>query len=167
MPDKEPVGITFGVPSTSDPLPVREVADGVPVIVTDNPFLMTDGKSLQAPIPVVLATEGQDALGVSGLSESPPVNLMPPVASLSGAPVADVQLVICSSGSWSGVPSPSISYQWQRGGNPIAGATSSSYSADLENNAYLVSCEVTATNDSGYESVESNTIEIPAKDIPP
>jgi len=52
----EPFGVTTTVPSRVDPLPVRETADGAAVFLTAAPYLLTDGKSLVAPTPIVQAT---------------------------------------------------------------------------------------------------------------
>lgn len=59
--------ITFTVPDGVDPLPVYEDEAGMAVIEDDEPLLLSDGKTLFAPVPVVLA-EGPiwtDAAGVA------------------------------------------------------------------------------------------------------
>lgn len=59
--------ITFTVPENVDPLPIYEDEAGFSVIEYDEPHLSSDGKTLFAPVPVVLA-EGPiwtDAAGVA------------------------------------------------------------------------------------------------------
>ena len=68
------------------------------------------------------------------------------------------QTLTTTNGTWTGVPSPTFTYQWFRSpSSAIGGATSSSYvlvSADAGNTIY---CRVTATNAAGSASADSNT----------
>lgn len=86
-----------------------------------------------------------------------PVNLTAPV--VSGTGVVG-QTLTTTNGTWSGTLPFTYTYQWQRNGLPISGATSSTYvlvSADAGAN---VSCVVTATNSKGSASASSNFIAV-------
>lgn len=86
-----------------------------------------------------------------------PVNLTAPV--VSGTGVVG-QTLTTTNGTWSGTLPFTYTYQWQRNGSPISGATSSTYvlvSADAGAN---VSCVVTATNSKGSASASSNSIAV-------
>lgn len=50
---REPIGITFTGPDQADPVPVFEAEGGVGAVERDGPYLLSDGKSLLDPIPVV------------------------------------------------------------------------------------------------------------------
>jgi len=88
---------------------------------------------------------------------SAPTNNTPP--SISGVAVVGQTLTV-TAGSWSGSPTPTLSYQWYRGATPISGATNSTYTlvqADAGNTSNI-KCVVTATNSAGSASADSNTI---------
>ena len=68
------------------------------------------------------------------------------------------QTLSSTTGTWTGVPTPTFTYQWFRSpSTSISGATSSTYtlvSADVGNTIY---CQVTATNVAAAVSANSNT----------
>jgi hypothetical protein len=67
------------------------------------------------------------------------------------------QTLSCTTGTWTGIPAPSYTYQWFRGASSISGAASSTYtivSADIGNTLY---CRVTATNAAASTNANSNT----------
>lgn len=75
---KEPLGVTFIVPAGQSATGVYEADGGTDVFETDEPYLLSDGRALMPPLPVVLVegmtfTDGmgnvQKALGVSGLPD--------------------------------------------------------------------------------------------------
>ena len=81
----------------------------------------------------------------------------------TAAPVASGTLTVgstlsCTSGTWTN--SPTYTYQWQRGGANISGATSASYVTVSADGGTSVGCLVTATNAAGSASQASNTLAI-------
>lgn len=75
---REPLGISFIVPAGQEATGVYEDTAGVEVFETDAPYLLSDGKSLAAPLPVKVVEgatftdsmgNAQTALAVSGLPE--------------------------------------------------------------------------------------------------
>ena len=83
----------------------------------------------------------------------------------TAAPVASGTLTVgstlsCTTGTWTN--SPTYTYQWQRGGANISGATSSTYVTVSADGGTSVGCLVTATNASGSASAASNTLAIAA-----
>ena len=83
----------------------------------------------------------------------------------TAAPVASGTLTVgstlsCTTGTWTN--SPTYTYQWQRGGANISGATSSTYVTVSADGGTSVGCLVTGTNASGSASQASNTLAIAA-----
>lgn len=78
---KQPLGITFTVPDGQEATGVYEATGGVEVFQTDGPYTLSDGASLQPPLPVKIVSEpiftdsmgnAQSALAVSGLAPPEP-----------------------------------------------------------------------------------------------
>lgn len=84
-----------------------------------------------------------------------PVNLTAPVVS-GGTSLGSV--LTTTNGTWSGTLPFTYTYQWQRNGLPISGATSSTYTIVVADSAAAITCVVTATNLKGSASATSNTI---------
>ena len=82
-----------------------------------------------------------------------PVNTVLPA--ITGSPIVETTLSV-SNGSWNNGPT-SYAYQWKRGGSPIGGATSSSYTITSSDNGYTLSCTVTATNNGGSTAATSSS----------
>jgi hypothetical protein len=76
----------------------------------------------------------------------PPRLLTPPA--ITGA-VAVGSTLSCSKGTWANQPTV-FTYEWLRGGKPIAGATAQTYTVVTADAGQTLSCQVTATN--GYGS---------------
>jgi surface protein len=102
-------------------------------------------------------------LGLSNCFNNPisdsllaPVNSVNPV--ISGTNNIG-QVLTTTNGTWTG--SPTFTYQWYRGVSAISGQTASTYTIqylDLYNTASSITCEVTATNAAGTDTVTSNGI---------
>ncbi len=76
----------------------------------------------------------------------PPSTTVAPTITPATSPAADATALTCNpGGSWTG--SPTFTYQWLRGGSPIAGATSSTYTiAEADDKEKAIQCQVTGTN---------------------
>jgi len=80
------------------------------------------------------------------LSVSPtPANTVAPA--ISGTPSVG-QTLTCSDGTWSSSPR-TYTFQWNRDGSPIAGATSSTYPVSEADAGHSLTCTVTASNGFG------------------
>lgn len=58
-------------------------------------------------------------------------------------------------GTWDGIPTPTFTYQWERSGTPISGATNSTYTLVEADEGETITIVVTATNSQGSTSAES------------
>jgi Fibronectin type III domain len=65
------------------------------------------------------------------------------------------QTLSTTNGTWTGVPAPTFTYQWQRASVNISGATSSTYTLVSADVGSTIRCVVTATN--AISSVASNS----------
>lgn len=65
------------------------------------------------------------------------------------------EILTCDPGIWNGTPSPVFTYQWNRDGVAIGGATSASYTTVPADSPHVLSCTVTATNSQGASSQTS------------
>ena len=83
-----------------------------------------------------------------------PVNTVAPAVT---GTAAFGQTLSTTNGTWTGVPSPSFSYQWQRGGSNIGSATSSTYTLVQADVGSTIRCVVTATNVVSAVSANSNS----------
>ncbi len=92
---------------------------------------------------------------------SAPLNTVAPIA--SGA-AQDSQVISATSGSWSGSPTITYSYQWQTASasagpySNIAGATASSYTVQSSDIGNYLRANVSATNSAGSASAPSNAL---------
>ncbi len=66
--------------------------------------------------------------------------------------------VTCSSGTWSGSPAPTLTYQWLRNGVAISDATQNSYNVRTADCGHRLSCTVTATNAAAHASATSTSL---------
>jgi hypothetical protein len=85
----------------------------------------------------------------------PPVNTVAPVIS-GGTSLGSV--LTSTTGTWTGTPTISYTYQWYRGATLIGGATNSTYTIVVADSAALITCKVTATNGFGSNVSTSNAI---------
>ena len=98
---------------------------------------------------VVTATNpiGADSANSNTSSNVPgaaPVNTVAPA--LSDTTPVEGQVLTVTNGTWTGVPTPTFTYQWQANGSNISGATSSSYTVDVAYVGDTIKCVVTAAN---------------------
>lgn len=83
-----------------------------------------------------------------------PANTVLPV--ISGTHTVGSVLTV-STGTWTGNPTPTFTYQWTLAGANVVGATTSSYTTTA---AGAVTCVVTATNAVGNASVTATAVTI-------
>lgn len=68
-------------------------------------------------------------------------------------------LLSCTTGTWTGYPAPTYTYQWHRDGVDISGATSSTYTTTSSDDGTAITCSVTGTNAAGSATeTSSNSI---------
>lgn len=84
----------------------------------------------------------------------PPVNTVAPA--VTGTTLVGSTLTT-TNGTWTGYPAPTFTYQWQRAGVNIGGATSSTYVLVTADLGSAIRCVVTGTNTSGAASANSNS----------
>ena len=109
-----------------------------------------------------LATEPSNTVGPIASAAVAPVNTVAPVAS---GVVRIGEVLSCTTGTWTGTPTPTITYQWRRDGVDIGGATSSSHTVVDLDMATELDCVATATNVAGADSEPSNTLASPWQPI--
>lgn len=112
----------------------------------------------------VYATSGSNNLigeAISNASEAiaavPPLNTVTPT--ISGLRVIGATLGAVV-GTWTGVPTPTFTYQWKRNGVNISGATNSTYVLVTADLGTSISVAVTGTNSAGADIVESEGTEL-------
>jgi surface protein len=92
---------------------------------------------------------------ITAQTYSAPVYVAAPVISGSNALGSTLT---STTGTFTGNPSPTYAYQWNRNGSPIPSATSSTYILVAADSTAAITCVVTATNSLGISSATSNTI---------
>ena len=84
--------------------------------------------------------------------------------SISGTP-ASGQTLTCDPGTWGG--NPDFTFAWLRDGQPIAGATQSTYTVTDDDRGHELACRVTGTNASGSAEATSAPGDGPGAVSPP
>lgn len=92
----------------------------------------------------------------AGSPLSAPVNTVAPT--ITGTEEVGSTLT-ATAGTWTGNPTPTYSYQWYADGEPIEGATSSTYDLTEAEEGTAVHVVVTATNSEGSASAASDPTE--------
>ena len=90
-----------------------------------------------------------------GIALAVPANTAAPVASGTGH-VGDA--LTTTDGTWTGTAPITYTYQWQKGGVNIGGATANTYVVQAGDVGSNIWCVVTATNTAGSVSANSNAI---------
>ena len=81
---------------------------------------------------------------------------------ITGTPAVG-QTLSCSSGTWSPKNQTfTYTYQWNRDGSAISGATSTTYLVDPSDQGHTLTCSVTATDNSGTGTAVSAGASVPA-----
>lgn len=104
----------------------------------------------------LLATRGASsnrAFGFAGKVIPKPINTVAPV--VSGSTSAGSTLSV-TTGTWTSDTPITYTYQWQRNGANISGATNSTFTTDFADINRVIRCRVTATNDGGSITATSN-----------
>lgn len=119
---------------------------------------------------VVRATNSVAPAGVTANSNSTasvagnaPVNTVAPA--VTGTATVG-QTLTTTNGTWTGVPTPTFTYQWQRVTTNISGATSSTYVLVAADAGSTIRCVVTATNAVSAVSANSNSTASVAATVP-
>ena len=79
-------------------------------------------------------------------------------------------LATCKPETWSGTPTPTLTYQWLRDGASIGGATESTYSPNAGDIGHNLQCQVTGTNAGGASTRVSAPFyygSAPSSPVPP
>ena len=84
-----------------------------------------------------------------------PVNTVAPA--ITGT-AQEGQILTCSTGTWTGTPTITYTYQWKRNGSNIGSATNSTYTLVTADVGQNIKCTVTATNGAGSVNADSNTV---------
>lgn len=103
--------------------------------------------------------------GGGGVITVAPANTVAPVISSDGAVIGVGETLTTTNGTWTGTPSPTFTYQWQRS-TTVAGstyanialATASTYLVTSADVGFNLRCVVTGTNVAGNASANSNAL---------
>ena len=78
----------------------------------------------------------------------------------------DVELA-AGVGYWSGAPAPSFAFQWRRDGVAISGATEQTYTRAAQDADAVLTCDITASNASGAQTVTTGGVTCPPLTVLP
>ena len=104
-------------------------------------------------------------LGIGLINKSTSGGAIPPaivVAPVISGSTSLGSTLTSTTGTWTGIPIPTFTYQWRRGASPIGGATSSTYVTVVADSLANITCVVTATNVVGTANSASNTLTMPS-----
>lgn len=86
--------------------------------------------------------------------DEPPVNTIAPV--LTGSAVIG-NVLTCNVGTWTGIPTPTITHQWYANNVAISGETGTTLTTTGRSAGEVIKCRETATNGLGTAFVETGT----------
>jgi hypothetical protein len=96
------------------------------------------------------------------LVEPPPTAPVNSVAPAISGSANTGQTLTCGQGTWlttpTGTEPDSYTYQWKRNGSAISGETASTYLLVVGDESQSIKCTVTATNEQGSTTADSNTV---------
>ena len=124
-----------------------------------------DGQADQAGAAVVTVSGGRTLFNVDATLQPAPGAVIGPMNAVLPAVTGSAavgQTLACSSGTWSGDPTPSCTYQWLRDGSRIDAATSAAYLVQEADCGHTLSCQVTATNSGGAAIAGSQDVAVSA-----
>jgi len=115
------------------------------------------------------------------IAKAPPANTVAPVATET---VTGISSFTATSGTWTGIPAPTVAFQWLRctaagtaantlpsGCTTIAGANQATYATDALDHQKFLRVQVTATNELGsttrYTAATANALALPANTVAP
>lgn len=107
------------------------------------------------------ATGQQAELGTVTLTASDPVTTSAP--SNTAVPVINGttqvgQVLSVTDGTWSGSPTPTYTYQWNRDGADLSGETAATYTLVSADEGAMIGARVTATNSAGSASASATAV---------
>jgi hypothetical protein len=145
------------------------LADGQPIVGADGTTYAvqpTDaGKQLACRESASNAggsgTATSDALTIPVPTSAPQNTAKPRV---SGSATSGSTLT-CSPGTWTGTPTPTLTYAWLTDGRPIVGATTQTYPVKDGDRGKQITCRETAANSAGSAAATSDPVSVP--DAPP
>ena len=150
---------------TANPaLSIEWLRDNQPIAgATQSTYLLTGADAAhQVACRVTASNSSGDAQATSSavnVSAAAPQNAAAPA--ITGTPAAGATLT-CAGGTWTGVPTPAITYRWLRDGNPIAGAEQATYPVGAADVTSSLTCRVTATNSGGSASATAPAVVVAA-----
>jgi hypothetical protein len=102
-----------------------------------------------------------ESLATATIPASAPVNtVVPAITGGSPTPVPG-EVLVASAGTWTGVPTPTFTYQWRAGvggTTVISGATGSTYQLTADEAGDIITVAVTATNSAGSATAVSVSV---------
>lgn len=103
----------------------------------------------------LLGSASANSNAITAQTFTAPINTVAPA--LSGT-AQEGQTLTCSTGTWTGNPTPTYIYQWKRNGSNIGSATNSTYTLVTADVGQSIKCTVTATNAISAVNADSNTV---------
>lgn len=145
-----------GLPSGSYVVAFLFAENGLPPEYYDEAFNESEATEVKLTAPEI-------ARGINAEVPTLPKRIVAPHVTGS-ATVGGV--LTCEEGAYSAVPAPTLTVQWLRNGEAIAGATSATYTVQAADAGHQLQCKVTATNVVGWLWVTTAGVPIPVPPAP-